>query len=144
MTLEEAFRKFKAKKWHSQMCWSAIAENSISVITLWNHQILRDKEKRIMYYTCFEDDHIYWKDHAGNSKRKIHLQHSLEKHKGYFSAIEVFAKDTDARPIEIKKQVPMVRFWWKIVEYNPETGEFSAECDASILRKKGELYPSFL
>ena len=49
MTLEEAFRKFKAKKWHAQMCWSAIAENSISVITLWNHQISRDKEKRMMF-----------------------------------------------------------------------------------------------
>ena len=31
-----------------------------------------------------------------------------------------------------------------ITQYNPETGEFSAECDVSLLREEGELYPSFL
>ena len=144
LTLEESFRKFNAKKWHNQMCWSAIAENSISVITLWNHQILRDKEKRMMFYTCFEDDHVYWQGHAGNTKRKEHILNSQENHKGYFSAIEVFARDSDARPIEIRKQVPMMKLWWKITQYNPETGEFSAECDVSLLREEGELYPSFL
>ena len=144
MTLEEAFRKFKAEKWHTQMCWSAIAENSISVITLWNHQIQRDQKKRMMYYSCFENDHVYWQGHAGNSKRKIHIQNSLDNHLGYFSAIEVFAKDSDAIPIEIRKQVPMLRYWWKITKYNPETGEFNAECDASLERKEKELYPLFL
>jgi len=144
MTLEEAFRKFKAKKWHSQMCWSAIADNSISVITLWNHQIIRDKETRRMFYSCFEEDSVYWLDHAGNKKRKVHIQNSLDHHQGYFSAIEVFAHDAAFRPIAIRKQVPMVNFWWKIKEFNAETGEFSAECDATIKREKNELYPCFI
>ena len=144
MTLEEAFRKFKAKKWHSQMCWSAIADNSISVITLWNHQITRNTDKRMMFYTCYEDDHVYWQSHAGNIKRKEHILNSLKNHRGYFSAIEVYAKDSNVRPIEIRKQVPMIKYWWKVTEFNPETGEFSAECDVSLKRKERELFPTFL
>ena len=143
-TLEEAFRVFGAEKWHAQMTWSAIAENSISVITLWNHLINTNLEERKLTYSCFEEEHIWWQSHAGNNQRKLHIQNAIDLHEGYFSAIRVYVVDESIKPHSIKKQIPMLDYWWRIKDFNPVTGEFTAECDASIKRGKDELLPKFL
>ena len=142
-TLEEAFRAFKAEKWDHYKTWSAIAENGISVITLWNHQIKPNLKERKNYYSCF-DAGDWWHEDTSNQKRKEHLQNSLELHDGFFSAIRVYPKDKTSIPLEIERCSPMIKNWWKITEYNSETGEFKAECDTLTPRDKKELFPKFL
>ena len=77
-------------------------------------------------------------------KRKLHIQNALDLHEGYFSAIRVYVVDESIKPHSIKKQIPMLNYWWRIKDFNPVTGEFTAECDASIKRGKDELLPKFL
>ncbi|MDC0028437.1 hypothetical protein OAJ35_02810 [Gammaproteobacteria bacterium] len=142
-SLEEAFRAFKAKKWDHYKTWSSIADNGISVVTLWNHQIESNLEERKYYYSCF-DAGDWWHSDIGNQKRKEHLQNALDLHDGYFSAIRVYSRNKETIPLEIKRCSPMDKNWWKIINFDSETGEFSAECDTLLLRGKKELFPSFL
>jgi hypothetical protein len=142
-TLEEAFRVFKAEKWDHYKTWSAIAENGVSVVTLWSHQIVANLEDRKFSYSCY-DAGDWWHNDLSNHKRKEHIQNTLTNHSGYFSAIRVYPENDLSIPLEIKRCSPMVKYWWRVKEFNSDTGEFSAECDTLVIRGKDELFPNFL
>ena len=75
-------------------------------------------EERRLTYSCFEEDHIWWQSHAGNTQRKLHIQNAIDLHEGYFSAIRVYVVDESIKPHSIKKQIPMLDYWWKITDFN--------------------------
>ena len=117
MTLEEAFRAFGARKWHHYSTWSAIAENELTVITLWDHLMSFNKEEKKEYWDCFGTE-VWWHSEIGNIKRIEHIQYSIENHNGFFRAIYVTPKDKNANPLEIDKRGarPAVKKWWKVVQ----------------------------
>ena len=143
MTLEEAYRRFGAKKWHNYSTWSSIADNGLVVITLWTHLMSFNKQEKKEYWSCFGTEG-WWHKEIGNRKRIEHILYSLENHNGFFRAINVTPKNKDVNPLEIDKRGarPVEKKWWKVIEFEPMSGEFKAECDWSWSLQKGELFPN--
>ena len=130
LNLEEAFRVFQAKKWHSQMAWSAVADNGISVITLWTDLHSFNKDTKVESWSCFNQGN-WWYDTTGNKQRIMHLHNALDNCQSFFRAIMVTPVSTDVESREIdftKGCKPAEHKWWKIEEFNSQTGEFSAIC----------------
>lgn len=109
--------------------WSARKDDGICV-TLWQDRIVMADGK--LHFDTRQDAPIEeWGDMHGNTLRKGHLAHALEKHDGYVDAI-IVTGDSDSR--SVKDADPWIagrrrNMVWKITHLDGESGHFRVETE---------------
>ena len=70
-----------------------------------------------------------WKNLPGNNDRKEHIQYCIDQCNSLFRTIMIIPekKGVFDETREIKNAKPFDAAWFKILEFNPDTGEFKAK-----------------
>ena len=129
MNKKEAFAYFGIKQKNERWSWAGITDdNSLVALTIWTDQREYKKGGRFTTST-FNANNEIWKDHLGNQERIQIIQYCIDHLDSRFRVIWCVPEDpnvfegtrevADARPFDKK--------WFRIKEFNPETGEFSSE-----------------
>jgi hypothetical protein len=143
MNKKQAFAYFDLVQKNPVWSWSAISDdlrpasyfnNNLKLdarlvgITLWEDQMNFSAE-RTWKYSNFNKNTELWQHLPGNADRIEHIQYCLDFCSSIFRAIIVIpVKDGIFNATrEIKDVEPFDAAWFKILEFNSNTGEFTAE-----------------
>ena len=110
--------------------WSGISDDKTTVaLTLWTDQCEWIKEDRKYITSTFNKNNDYWKDLPGNKDRIKHIKYCIANLDGKFRAIFItpVKKGVFDETREIKSVRPYDKCFFKILDFNVITGEYSAE-----------------
>ena len=129
MNKKEAFAHFGIKQTNEHWSWAGIKEDkSLVVLTIWTDQRNYEQGGRFTTST-FNANNEIWKDHLGNKERIEIIQYCIEHLDSKFRVIWCVPADPnvfeDTR--EVDDAIPFKKKWFRITEFDQETGEFSSE-----------------
>ena len=125
--LSDCFSVFDARMWNTRQAWSGISEDRKTVvITLWQDKI-KILGDRLVFSTEVEGDLKVWKARLGHKWRMKHIRYALDKCGGRFRAILLFPEYKKGAKKTTKARYPQENIWWRITDFNDDTGEYTAE-----------------
>jgi len=143
MNKKNAFAYFNLVQNNPLWSWSAISEDlrpssyfnnfidneaRLVGITLWVDQMRPNKEM-IWEYDNFNKNTELWQYLPGNKDRMEHIQYCMDHCNSLFRTIMIIPKKKGVfdETREIKNAKPFDAAWFKILKFNPDTGEFKAK-----------------
>lgn len=99
-------------------------DGSMVALVLWQDAI-KSREGKLVYHDDSELD-AEWRTRHGHNERIRHLAHCRDKLEGRFRVVIARAVDREADPRDIASCHPQEGVWWKLDEFDEETGAFSA------------------
>ena len=129
MNKKEAFLKFGIKQKNERWSWAGISDDkSLVVLTIWTDQREWHQETKTFSTSTFNCRNEVWRDSKGNIERIEIIQYCIDKLDGKFRVIFMTPKDENIfdGKREYIKAVPFMKAWFKIMEFNQQTGEFSS------------------
>ena len=143
MNKKQAFTYFNLAQRNPVWSWSAISEDlrppsyfnnliaheaKLVGITLWVDQ-MSPNDEMIWEYDNFYKNTELWENLPGNQDRKEHIQYCIDHCNSLFRTIMIIPekKGVFDETREIKNAKPFDAAWFKILEFNPDTGEFKAK-----------------
>ena len=128
MGKKEAFERNGAEFRNIRWSWAGKApDDSLVVLTFWKDKLIFDKETKSYRY----DDRARPTDDDvnanGNLERKEYIRLALDKLDGIVRVIVAVAEDVTARPRRAIDTYALPGLRMRIVNFDEETGEFSAE-----------------
>ena len=130
MNKKQAFAYFGIKQKNQTWSWSGINDDhSLVAMTIWTDQYIEIKKDKVFFWSTFNQNNDIWKDSLGNLERIKLIKICLERLNGMFRPIFVEPKNpninNETRKIA-KTHKPDDKCWFKIVQFNENTGECSA------------------
>ena len=129
MNKKEAFLKFGIKQKNERWSWAGISnDKSLVVLTIWTDQREWHQETKTFITSTFNCRNEVWRDSKGNIERIEIIKYCLDKLEGKFRVIFMTPKDKNVfeGTREYIKAVPYTKAWFKITDFNDQTGEFSS------------------
>ena len=136
---KEAFAAFGITQDNEVWSWSGInldksapidsnLSSPLVVLTIWTDQKYFDKIKKIHIWSTFGKNNKKWINDNGNVKRKEHIRFCIDNLDSEFQAIfiEPINKGVYDETRKIKKMSINTKLWFRITEFDEETGECSA------------------
>lgn len=127
MTKEQAYAFYGTRCRNSRWSWSACSDDeSVVVLTFWADQFSGPPVHPVTY------DDTNWNDPAvagrlGNRFRKQHIQHAIDHLEREVRVVFAIANNADANPRRGTEWRPLPNLRMRIIDFNPETGEWTAE-----------------
>jgi hypothetical protein len=140
MNKKEAFAVFGIKQTNERWSWAGIREDkSLVALTIWTDQ--RNYGGSGKWETSvFGMNNPIWKDSPGNNERIRIIKYCIENLDGKFRAIwmEPEKKNVMDATREYISAKPEKKSWFKIRDFNQETGEFSSDNFDDLLNTANE------
>ena len=129
MNKKEAFAFFGIKQTNERWSWAGIRDDkSLVALTIWNDQ--KDYESGGKWETSvFGMNNPIWKDSKGNKERIKIIKYCIENLDGKFRVIWMEPKERGVMD-ETREYLwanPEKKSWFKIRDFDEETGEFSSD-----------------
>ena len=124
----DAFASFGVRLRNPQWSWSGQSDDHRTVaVVLWQDGV-KGRNGQLTYADFGEPD-AEWRQRLGAKARIEDLILCRDELDGRFRAVIAVAVDRDADPRQIKTCHPQPSAWWRLDEFNPVTGEFSAHVE---------------
>tara|TARA_B110000967_G_C18491082_1_gene366828 strand:+ start:152 stop:571 length:420 start_codon:yes stop_codon:yes gene_type:complete len=130
MNKKQAFAYFGISQKNEVWSWSGISDNQETVaLTIWIDQCDWIKKDRKYVTSIFNKNNELWRDLPGNKERIEIIKYCINNLGSRFRAIFItpVKKGVFDETREIKSVRPYDKCFFKILEFNEITGEYTAE-----------------
>ena len=141
MTKLECFNYFGIELKNIRWSWAGLnntghnrndrGEGPVAALTMWTDQISWNKEKRCSVWSVFNLNNKIWKDSAGNLERIEIIKFCINNLSGEFRPVFVNPKSPgvfdETRESDKHYIIHERDFWYKITNFDEDTGECEAE-----------------
>ena len=140
MNKKEAFAFFGIKQTNERWSWAGIREDkSLVALTIWNDQKKYHRSGK-WKTSVFGMNNPIWKDSPGNKERIEIIKYCIENLDGKFRVIWMEPKERNVMDAtrEYLWARPEEKSWFKIRDFDEETGEFSSDNFDDLLSSANE------
>ena len=130
MNKKKAFEEFGITQKNEVWSWAGMTDDKkLVALTIWTDQKEWDKKNKIYTTSTFNQNNEIWKDSLGNLERIEIIKHCINNLDSKFRVIFIVPKKPGIieERRECKDAMPFHRAWFKITNFDKETGEFSSE-----------------
>ena len=130
MNKKKAFEEFGITQKNERWSWAGMTDDKeLVVLTIWTDQKKWDKKNKIFRTSTFNQNNEIWKDSLGNLERIEIIKHCINNLDSKFRVIFMVPKKPGVieETRECKNAMPYFPTWFKITQFDKETGEFSSE-----------------
>lgn len=130
MNKKAAFGYFGIVQKNEVWSWSGIKEDeSLVAMTIWTDQFKCIEENDSLFWSTYDQNNSEWIDSFGNKERIDIIKKCRQKLDGKFRPIFVEPLNpgvNDETRVITSTHTPNDDYWFKIVQFNEETGECAA------------------